>query len=149
MRETKEPRRYLTTTQAARRAHVSPSTLLRAVQTKKLKAFSTPGGHFRVDPASLDAFLQSSGMPGEKKKVLLWRMSRQDRETLLEKLTRDADFSLSGEVAGEDKPALIIAGAIVFSALIVAEAIKGLRQEIRHLSGITWDAHLDEQGKLH
>ena len=45
--------------------------------------------------------------------------------------------------------ALIIGGAIVFSALIVAEAIKGLRQEIRHLSGITWDAHLDEQGKLH
>lgn len=108
MRETKEPRRYLTTTQAARRAHVSPSTLLRAVQTKKLKAFSTPGGHFRVDPASLEAFLQSSGMPGEKKKVLLWRMSRQERETLLEKLTRDADFSLSGEAAGDDKPALII-----------------------------------------
>lgn len=109
MRDKKESPRYFTTTQAARRAHVSPSTLLRAVQNKKLRAFSTPGGHFRIDPASLDLFLQTSGLPGDKKKVLVWRVSAQDREALLERLTRDADFNmLSESTAAGEKPALIV-----------------------------------------
>lgn len=112
MRDKKEAPRYFTTTQAARRAHLSPSTLLRAVQTKKLKAFSTPGGHFRIDPVSLEIFLQGSGQNIGKKKILLWRMSMTDRETLLQKLTQDKDFAISSETSGAgDPPHLIILDA--------------------------------------
>lgn len=49
----KSARKMLTTTEAAKRERVSPSTMLRAVQAGKVKSFRTPGGHYRVDPRSL------------------------------------------------------------------------------------------------
>jgi excisionase family DNA binding protein len=110
-RDKKEARRYLTTTQAARLAHLSPSTLLRAVQGKKLKAFSTPGGHFRIDPASLETFLRSSGIQGGKKKVWLVRLSPVERKKLLENLAGDEAFSVSEETSGEERPCLILLDA--------------------------------------
>jgi excisionase family DNA binding protein len=108
MREKKETPRYLTTTQAARRAHVSPSTLLRAVQSKKLKAFSTPGGHFRIDPVSLQVFLQASGAVPEKKKVVVLKVSPEETEKLLGRLKADESFSVLAEAQAADKPALIL-----------------------------------------
>ena len=46
----------MTTTQAARAVHVSPSTILRAVQAGKLRGFATPGGHFRLDAKAVLQF---------------------------------------------------------------------------------------------
>jgi excisionase family DNA binding protein len=114
MREEKGTRRYLTTTQAARLAHLSPSTLLRAIQDKKLKAFSTPGGHFRVDRAALDVFLRDSGVPSEKKRVVHLRLSPADRDALLQTLKEDAAFnvvdaaSISGQPERGARPCLVI-----------------------------------------
>jgi excisionase family DNA binding protein len=96
MREVKEGRKYLTTTRAARLAHVSPSTLLRAIQNKKLKAFSTPGGHFRIDTDSLQLFLAASGLSegSEKRQVILLPLSSRDQETLLKEIRGDKAFSV-------------------------------------------------------
>lgn len=60
MREKLGIRKYYTTTQAATVCHISPSTLLRAIRHKRLNAFATPGGHFRVAHDDLQAFLNSS-----------------------------------------------------------------------------------------
>ena len=96
MREKRESRRYLTTTQAARLAHLSPSTLLRAIQSKKLKDFSTPGGHFRVDPASLQTFMELSGADAlVKKRVLVVALSSQERSRLIREMKDDAAFSVA------------------------------------------------------
>ena len=51
----------MTTTQAASLVHVSPSTILRAVQMKKLRAFKTPGGHSRLDSGAVIRLFQESG----------------------------------------------------------------------------------------
>ena len=41
--------RPITTTQAARLVKVSPATMLRAVVSKKIPSFKTPGGHHRLN----------------------------------------------------------------------------------------------------
>lgn len=46
----------MTTAAAARLVGVSSSTMLRAVQAKKIKSFKTPGGHFRLDPEAVVKF---------------------------------------------------------------------------------------------
>lgn len=48
-------KRY-TTTQAAKLLGLSPSTVLRAVNDKKLKAQVTPGGHFRITRSAVMDF---------------------------------------------------------------------------------------------
>lgn len=45
-----------TTTQAATMLNLSPSTVLRAVKDKQLKAGHTPGGHFRIPESAIEAF---------------------------------------------------------------------------------------------
>jgi excisionase family DNA binding protein len=96
MRDTKENRRYLTTTQAARLAHLSPSTLLRAIQDKKLQAFSTPGGHFRVDPASLQSFIKASNVgPKDRRQVLVVPVTSPERDRLLRDLKADEGFTVA------------------------------------------------------
>lgn len=121
-RDKKETRRYLTTTQAARLAHLSPSTLLRAVQGKKLKAFSTPGGHFRIDPASLDAFLRSSGVHNGKKQIWLVRLSASERQKLLKTLSGDAAFSLVDDTDLAEKPCLILLDSLTAGSKKISSA---------------------------
>jgi excisionase family DNA binding protein len=96
MRDTKENRRYLTTTQAARLAHLSPSTLLRAIQDKKLQAFSTPGGHFRVDPISLQSFIKASNVGAmDRRRILVVPVSLPERERLIQDLKTDEGFTVA------------------------------------------------------
>ncbi len=48
----------MTTSSAARLVGVSQSTMLRAVQAKKIKSMKTPGGHFRLDPEAVVRFFK-------------------------------------------------------------------------------------------
>ena len=66
----------LTTGQVARYCHVSRATILNWVRKRKLKAYATPGGHFRVLAADLLAFLEAHGMPVDAE---LRQSSRCDR----------------------------------------------------------------------
>lgn len=51
----------MTTTQAARLIPgVSTSTLYRAVRSGKIKAFRTPGGHYRVEAQEVKDFFTRS-----------------------------------------------------------------------------------------
>src|SRR5262245_18655976 len=62
-----------------------------------MKAFSTPGGHYRVDRPSLDEFLRTSGVSLEKKKVLVMRMSSAERDEFIQGLRKDDAFALMEE----------------------------------------------------
>lgn len=55
--------KYYTTTEAARLCSVSHSTIFRAILNKKLKAFSTPGGHFRISQDDLADFAKQNDIP--------------------------------------------------------------------------------------
>lgn len=94
----------MTTSQAARLAHLSSSTLLRAIQNKQLKAFSTPGGHYRVDRPSLDEFLRASGVASDKRRVMVIRLSALERDALIQELKNDPGFSLEeGSLSAADR----------------------------------------------
>ncbi|MHC5019765.1 MAG: response regulator [Planctomycetota bacterium] len=53
----------LTTGEIAAKCHVSSVTVFRWIKTGLLKAYSTPGGHYRVERKEFLAFLRRQGMP--------------------------------------------------------------------------------------
>ena len=53
----------LTTGQIARMCQVSPATVLNWIRDRGLNAYVTPGGHYRVQLADLEAFAAQYGMP--------------------------------------------------------------------------------------
>jgi excisionase family DNA binding protein len=53
----------LTTGQVAKWCHVSRASVLNWIRNGKLKAYSTPGGHFRILASDLLPFLEAHGMP--------------------------------------------------------------------------------------
>ncbi|MBC7250466.1 MAG: helix-turn-helix domain-containing protein [Anaerolineae bacterium] len=53
----------LTTGDVARYCQVSPVTVFRWVKNGKLKAYTTPGGHYRIRKGDFHDFLEESGMP--------------------------------------------------------------------------------------
>jgi len=54
---------YLTTFQISKICEVNPTTVQNWIKEDKLRAFVTPGGHRRVRPADLVAFMKQYGMP--------------------------------------------------------------------------------------
>jgi excisionase family DNA binding protein len=123
MRE-KTERPYLTTTQAARLCHLSPSTLLRAIRDKKIRAFSTPGGHFRIERSSLEEYARQAGIRskplGEKRpKIMLVQSGKEERARLSRGLSEDKEFDIleagtcfeAGYLMAEARPAAVILDA--------------------------------------
>jgi excisionase family DNA binding protein len=53
----------LTTGEIARICQVSQATVLNWIRDRGLKAYATPGGHYRVLPADLRAFAEQYNMP--------------------------------------------------------------------------------------
>lgn len=87
-----------TTAQAARVCNVSPSTLFRAIRNRQIKAFSTPGGHFRVAKEDLDTYLVESGMtaplPPTRRKVLVLEENPAERKALARSLEKEPSLDL-------------------------------------------------------
>jgi excisionase family DNA binding protein len=95
-----------TTSEAARICRISPSTLFRAIRNNQIKAFATPGGHYRITREDLDRFLVQSGMPSlrsaqKRSKVLVvednpteLRLIRRllERDPLLDVRSTDSGF---------------------------------------------------------
>ncbi len=55
--------RHLTTGEIAKYCHVTPVAVLKWIKAGKLKAYSTPGGHFRVLSKDFKKFLKQYVMP--------------------------------------------------------------------------------------
>lgn len=57
----------LTTGQAAEYCHVSQATIVNWIKKKKLKAYATPGGHYRITLSDFLSFLEAHDMPVDAK----------------------------------------------------------------------------------
>jgi excisionase family DNA binding protein len=72
-----ESSKVLTTFQAAEYCQVSPFTIRNWVESGKLPAYRTPGGHRRIRKGDLDEFLKKHDMPGggqeaeDKRRILV------------------------------------------------------------------------------
>ena len=53
----------LTTGDAARHLSVSPNTIKRWISAGALRAYTTPGGHWRIPLESFESFLSERGLP--------------------------------------------------------------------------------------
>ena len=53
----------LTTGQAARYCHVSQATIINWIKKGKLRAYATPGGHYRILLPDFLSFLETYRMP--------------------------------------------------------------------------------------
>jgi excisionase family DNA binding protein len=51
---------HMTPTEAASRLDVSPSTVRRMCDDGTLQSWTTPGGHRRIDPASVDQYAKQT-----------------------------------------------------------------------------------------
>ena len=74
-----EGRRFFTTSEVARYCAVTNDGVLKWIKSGKLRAFSTPGGHYRVSAEDFRAFLEKYEIPidesffrgGEHKRTVL------------------------------------------------------------------------------
>ena len=53
----------LTTGMVAKYCHVSQATIVNWIKQNKLRAYKTPGGHYRILQSNLLSFLKAHGMP--------------------------------------------------------------------------------------
>jgi len=97
-----EERRFFTTTQVARYCEVSNDGVLKWIKGRKLKAFATPGGHYRISAEDFREFLtlyafpvQESffGTPSEVAQLtrILVVEDETDQRKLLLRLLREID----------------------------------------------------------
>ena len=83
--------RLLTTSEVAAYCQVTNDGVVKWIKAKKLRAYSTPGGHYRIRKSDFREFLDRFGMPvdpnffaEERKKVLIV----DDQQNALEAVAR-------------------------------------------------------------
>ncbi|HEY3175194.1 MAG TPA: response regulator [Candidatus Polarisedimenticolia bacterium] len=83
--------RLLTTSEVAAYCQVTNDGVVKWIKAKKLRAYSTPGGHYRIRKSDFREFLERYGMPvdseffsEERKKILVV----DDHQEMLESITR-------------------------------------------------------------
>ncbi len=79
-------RRFFTTSEIARYCAVTNDGVLKWIKSSKLRAFSTPGGHYRISAEDFRAFLERFDMPVDES---FFRGSRKERTVLIVDDERD------------------------------------------------------------
>jgi len=115
--------RLLTTSEVAQYCQVTNDGVVKWIKAKKLKAYSTPGGHYRIRKSDFREFLGRYGMPvdpnffaEEKKRILVVDDETNIVEVISQALGDSATFQVStasdgyeaGLKIGTFKPDLII-----------------------------------------
>jgi excisionase family DNA binding protein len=87
----------LTTGDVARYCHVSQVGVLKWIKNGKLKAYSTPGGHYRIQRQEFREFLQQYKMPvderffsGHDKRILVIEHDPKERASIFQALLADS-----------------------------------------------------------
>ncbi|HXV76094.1 MAG TPA: response regulator [Candidatus Polarisedimenticolaceae bacterium] len=75
-----EGRRFFTTSEVARYCAVTNDGVLKWIKSGKLRAFSTPGGHYRVSAEDFRAFLEQFDIPIDES---FFRGSSRQRSVLI------------------------------------------------------------------
>lgn len=111
-------RRFLTTSEIADYCAVSNDGVLKWIKAEKLRAFSTPGGHYRVPLTDFREFLETFGMPvdptffgdAEPTRVAMVVDDDADVRELVVRWLRALDPELAVEQAADGYDAGIKAG---------------------------------------
>ncbi len=120
----KATEKFYTTTEAAKLVNLSTSTLFRAIRNKNIKAFSTPGGHFRITRQALEEFSKVNEIPlldlaQDRPKVLLIDSIQSDLHYMTRLLEKGFECEVKTAVSGFEAgyllqsfhPVLVIANA--------------------------------------
>jgi excisionase family DNA binding protein len=108
------PEKIYTTYQIGKFCQVNIRTVIRWIETGKLKAYSTPGGHRRVKWGDLITFLTQNRMPipreleeAKKKKILVVDNDPEFLETATKFLNMIPDSEVSTTASGFDAGILV------------------------------------------
>jgi molybdopterin-binding protein len=111
----------LTPREAALRLGISYATIKQWLYQGKLKAVKTPGGHYRIPEAELDALLHRAKHPDTPKRVRLRELSGRNQLT-----GRVIEVKVDGLVA----QIKISIGGQVITSIITAEAAREMRLKV-------------------
>lgn len=154
----------LTTGDIARYCHVSQVGVLKWIKSGKLKAYATPGGHYRILGRDFRQFLKQYNMPiderffsGQEKKILVVNNNPDEHQRIVQTLTGDnANYLVASAQDGYGaglqvaafKPDLVILD-IRMSKLDAFEVCRQMKSnphtqhiKILGLNGATQDAHM-------
>ena len=108
------PEKIYTTYQIGKFCQVNIRTVIRWIETGKLKAYSTPGGHRRVKWSDLITFLTQNRMPipreleeAKKKKILLVDNDANFLKTVTEIIEKIPDTDVKTTSSGFDAGVLV------------------------------------------
>ena len=100
-------RRFFTTSEIARYCAVTNDGVLKWIKASKLRAFSTPGGHYRISAEDFRAFLERFDMPvdesffrgSKKERTVLVVDDERDIRDIVRRLLEELDVDLKIEEA--------------------------------------------------
>jgi len=122
----------LSTGSVARYCHVTVASVCNWIKQQKLKAYTTPGGQYRVDAQDLIDFLNDNKIPvpdelqrGVSRRVLIVDDDAAVRKTLC-KILQNHDPDLEVSCAGDGYQALIQMGHIKPDVVILDVRMPGL-----------------------
>jgi two-component system response regulator VicR len=108
------PEKIYTTYQIGKFCQVNIRTVIRWIETGKLKAYSTPGGHRRVKWSDLINFLSQNKMPipreleeAKRKKILIVDNEKQFIEKVNKVLSNVPDIEIKATASGFDTGTLV------------------------------------------
>lgn len=157
-------REPLTTGEMAKYCHVTHRTVLNWIEEGKIKAFTTPGGHYRVQPEDFLEFLKCFGMPvpedfeepGKTKRILVVDDDRGMVSAMRRALHLEKDYEIEVAFDGFDagrqllefRPDLIILD-IRMPGMDGYEVTRRLRstKQGRDLKIIAASAYFKQEGK--
>ena len=111
-------RRFFTTSEIARYCAVTNDGVLKWIKSSKLRAFSTPGGHYRISAEDFRAFLERFDMPvdesffrgSQKERTVLVVDDERDIRDIVRRLLEELDVDLKIEEAKDGYEAGIKVG---------------------------------------
>jgi excisionase family DNA binding protein len=124
-------REFFTTFEISQICGVNPTTVQNWVKGKKLKAFTTPGGHRRIRREDLISFLNEFGMPvpaelDQRSPLIMIVDDEKDIVDLLEDLMKSGDDALEVARAASGVEALLTIGECKPDLLILDIMMPGM-----------------------
>jgi excisionase family DNA binding protein len=118
--ENESGRRFFTTAEVARYCAVTNDGVLKWIKSGKLRAFSTPGGHYRISSEDFRSFLQKFDMPiddgffrgGPRERAVLVVDDEPDIREVVRRLLGEFDPEMRIEEASDGYEAGIKIGSM-------------------------------------
>jgi excisionase family DNA binding protein len=127
-------RRFFTTSEVARYCAVTNDGVLKWIKSGKLRAFSTPGGHYRVSSEDFREFLEKYDIPideaffsgQQRPRTVLVVDDEQDIREIVRRVLREMEPSLRIEEASDGYEAGIKIGSLQPDLVVLDVMMPGM-----------------------